>query len=104
MKGGKVAQKHEVLTDVLDRITKNAGFWERDGRPKKVVEHHKGDIVEFTTEERVEQLVAAGAIRPVDEDGKPTSDAPEEPVLQDTGEPPEPEHPGVEQATEAAQA
>lgn len=41
--------RYRVLTTILDRIEHSAGFKD-DGSPKRVVEHKKGDVIDFEPE------------------------------------------------------
>jgi len=55
----------EVYVDVLDHIVAAAGEWP-DGRPKQVVEHHKGDQPDLSDvpQDRIDVLTELGAIGP----------------------------------------
>jgi hypothetical protein len=61
--------KFEVLSDVLQHVDESKGYYDRDGTPKKINEHKKGDIVDFedTPEERIADLIRLKAIRPAKE-------------------------------------
>jgi hypothetical protein len=65
-------EKYEVLTNTLFRIDHSAGF-RADESPKRVVEHRKGDVIEFEdndiNKDRVQELLAAGAIAPAKDQG-----------------------------------
>jgi hypothetical protein len=58
--------KYEVRASYLDRLDYTRGFFD-DGRPKKVHEHKRGDIISFPgyEEEAIERLVKLKAIKPV---------------------------------------
>jgi hypothetical protein len=52
-----------VKADILDHIIEADGFWP-DGRPRTVVEHHEGDVVDLADVEadRIQVFIDVGAI------------------------------------------
>jgi hypothetical protein len=67
---------YKVLVDVMEHNVADAGTYP-DGRPKKVIEHYKGDSVDLSDvgEQRIQELIDSGAVE--EDKGEDTPSEPE---------------------------